>query len=400
MGSAMPPQDPYGAMPQPAPTMPTPQPVFVPAGQPPQKQRRKLVIVALAILVVFGAAGYAAYAFLLSPGAKAPAANAGPMHVGSYPYVNACNAFTTDDFESVAGTKSDRSLIEAEFAKETDAGNPGRSYRSTCVRFNGDGSSITATIYQYADTKLTEDQKSIFGLNDAKSDPEIGGLARSGSLKFTFQKGNKVVVVLAEGFDDISDSQIQTLAKAAAKKVSSRLAGSSELATLTYPAELAGEGYVYQNACTLWGADDFEGQFGHVDKTTVKMTYAEELVAEAQLPSDAAQSAHSRCVLGTKEVGGSFAYVDTYYYPNTAKAEAGYNSYLHPGEDMALTGLGEKAVLQAYDASANQYETVMVLRGTTMFKAQFVPQDNASRGNGQVQSDVKAMAQTVLTRLK
>lgn len=388
----MPPQDPYGPAMQ-------PQPVFTPPNQPPQRRRRTLIVIILVMLVVIGVAGYAAYAFLLNS-KNNPVANVGPMHVGSYPYVNACNAFTADDFESVVGAKSDRSLIKAEFAQETDASDPGRSYRSSCDRGGLDDLSITLTIDQYPDTKLNEEQRLLFKLGDAATDPELGGLAYYISPKFTFQKDNKVVHVLVQGYGDRSDSQIQALAKAAAKKVADKLTGNADLATLNYPSELVGEGYMYQNACSLWSHDDFKKQFGQVDKTFVEMTYAEALIPEAQLPSDAARSAHSKCVVGTKEFGGSFAYIDTYYYPNAAKAQAGYDSYRNETEDITLSGLGDKAVLKAYQAAAQQYEKAVVLRGTTMFTVQFVPEDDASRGNSQVQADVKAMAETVLSRLK
>jgi hypothetical protein len=184
-----------------------------------------------------------------------------------------------------------------------------------------------------------------------------------------------------------------------AKKVAAKLAGSSDLATLAYPTELAGEGYTYQNACSLWDGADFEAQFGPREEAFVEMTYAEVLTPEAQLPANATESAYTKCVLGTKELDGAFTNVDAYYYPNAAKAQAGYNSYAS-ADNRVVPGLGDKAVLQPYDAAAGQYEVVMVLRGTTLFKVQFVPASKATRGNSQVQADVTAMAQKVLSRLK
>ncbi len=395
----MPPQDPYTPTPQPTPVTAAPQPVFVPTGQSPKKRPRTFIVIILAILVLIAAAGYTAYTFLLNS-KNEPIANAGPMHVGNYPYVNACNAFTADDFESVVGAKSDRSLINAAFAQETDASSPGRSYKSSCDRSGLDDLSITLIIDQYPDTTLNEEQKLLFKWGDATNDPELGGLTYYISPMLTFQKDNKVVHILVQGYGDRSDSQIQTLAKAAAKKAADKLKGSADLATLSYPSELIGEGYIYQNACSLWSHDDFKKQFGQVDKTFVDMTYAEELIPETQLPSDAARSAHSKCVVGTKEFGGSFAYIDTYYYSTAAKAQAGYDSYRNEAEDITLSGLGDKAVLKAYQASAQQYEKVVVLQGTMMFTVQFVPEDDASRGNSQIQADVKTIAQTVLSRLK
>ncbi len=403
----MPPQPtPYNPLPNLPPPQPGIEPVFVPPDQQPKK-RGRIVAIIIAALIVVGVLGYLAYIFLLPQVAKAPSTSTDTKHVGSYMYINACNAFTADDFESATGLKTNRSLVEASFASETDTNNPTRAYATNCSRYelpaqrSEDGLNIQLSVNQYADTNRTPDQLLVIGLKDAAVDSELGGPANFDSPKLTFQKDNLIVRVLVQGYGSRTDDQIQTIAKEVAKKVTARLAAKADLSTLAYQPELVGEGYAYQNACSLWGVADFEKQFDKVDKTALQMTYAETLVPSDQEPlSVASRGVHTSCVMGTKQLGGSFAYVDAYYFHLPAQAEAGYASYLSSTDDIPLTDLGDKAVLQAYDAAAKQYEKVMVLRGTTLYKVQFVPEDTASRGNDKVQADVKTMAKTILERLK
>jgi hypothetical protein len=377
------------------PPSPAPMPPVSPA---PQKSRGKLITYALVGLLLVAMIGGALYV-VVSSRQNDSALPSSTKHVGSSPYVHACNAFTAEDFDAVVGAKSNRSSIETKFASETDTAKPGRSYISTCTRRGLNDLSIGLTVHQYTNKPSSRDMF-VLGLNDAPEDSDFGGPASYRSQQFTFQRDNKVTSVLIQGYGDMDDEAIQALAKAAAKKASDRMTKVADLATLNYPAKLAGEGYTYHNACSLWGLSDFEEQFGGVDKTSVEMTYAEDLATQTQSPGEAARSTHSECVLGTKSIGGSYAYIDAYYYPNEADAKAGYDSYTSPDDDIPLPEFGNNAVLRAYDAAAQQYEGVMILAGTTMFQLKFVPEDDAIRGNSQVQKDVKAMARTVLERLQ
>lgn len=397
----MPPQAPAPF--SPAPILPPPQlPVAPPAVSPLKKRWWVLIVI---ILVILGISGGLAYIFI-APRSSAPVTNIDTKHVGTYSYVNACNAFTADDFEAATGLKSDRSKVTASFAGETDASDPARSYRSYCSRYELQKGvsgllSVDVTITQYPDTQRTKQQLFIFGFDSTTQvDPELGGLASFESPRLRFQKDNTLTSVVIQGYDGMSDSQVETYTRAIAKKISARLSENTDLSTLAYPVELTGEGYIYQNACSLWGMADFEGQFGKVNKTLIFMDYAEALTAEADLPNDAKESVHTSCVMGTKEYDGAFAYIDAFYYPTVAKAQAGYDSYADPAYDIMMPGLGDKAVLQAYSTFDNQYESVMVLRGTTMFKVKFVPEDISTRGDSKVQAEVKAMAGVVLGRLR
>jgi hypothetical protein len=322
------------------------------------------------------------------------------LHVGDYPYVSACNAFTGSDFETVTSQPPDNALISTKFATKTyNKSQPDRVYETTCSRNAGptvasaNRLGIDVTISQYPTTKLTSDQEFILGFSNAKVDSELGGPTHFSMPTFKLHLGNKVIVVTIQGYGDRSDAQIQAIAKAAAKKIAVRINSGQDLAVLSYPKSVVAPHFAYRNACALWGTDNFLSLFGPGDEANIDMSYSESISADEEVQG-IYNDTRSTCVIGsfTQDPGDlrskDYAYVDADYYQTAALARAALPSLLGNGEPVA--GIGDQAVLQG-----NQ---LLFLTGNAIFSVKYIPHANAD--NPKVQSELQTMDQTILSHLK
>ena len=385
--------------------MPSNLPVgFVP--EPPRKNRVGLVFASIFALLVLAGGGFAAYWFLQQkPTGQSPGSTftRGDLHVGNYWLVNACNVFTAKDFDDVMGRRTNHAYVSTDFTAQTyNDAQPDRSYRSGCTRLDAPSTaagslSADVIIHQYPNTQRTDVQLFLFALDKAAVDPEFDGRARFRMPSFHFESGNKLVTVLIQGYSGMSDSDVEVKARAIAQKISVKLrdANQKQFSVFSYPATFQAPGFTYQNACTLWGPDDFTALYGEADAAEIKMDFAED-IEQAEEVQGIDQSTKTKCTIGSYTVdpgdlaGKDYAYVEVDYYRTKEAAAAAYAEYAGP-DDEQLSGIGDVAILQ-------QKQRIVTQRGATMVRVQFIPNDMSEKTK--VEAGVRAMAQTILDRLR